>query len=98
MKSFIAQIIYSIVCEGINTDQYEEEWRLLYADDREAALLQARKIAETEEETLIDRHGRAISWKLLAVKDLREIQLDNGALLFSTIKEVEPIAAPVWAQ
>lgn len=96
MKTFIAQIIYQIDCDGIPTNQYEEEWRLFYAENPEAALYKARTTATNEEEIMIDRHGRSISWKLVAVKDLQEVQLENGALLFSTIKEVEPIAAPVW--
>jgi hypothetical protein len=96
MKAFIAQIIYSIECEGISTNQYEEEWRLFYADNEENALRDARDAATYEEEILIDRHGRSICWKLLAVKDLQEVKLDNGALLFSTVKEAEPVAAPVW--
>jgi len=97
MKTFIAQIIYQIDCDGTPTNQYEEEWRLYYADDMDIALQKARVSATYEEEILIDRHGRSISWKLVAVKDMQEVQLDNGALLFSTIKEVEPIAAPVWS-
>jgi hypothetical protein len=97
MKAFIAQIIYSIKCEGVQTNQYEEEWRLFYADDADDALQKARNTAINEEEILIDRHGRSISWKLIAVKDLQEVNLENGALLFSTVKEMEPIAAPVWA-
>lgn len=96
MKTFVAQIIYQIDCDGTPTNQYEEEWRLFYADDAEGALRKARTTANNEEEIMIDRHGRSISWKLVAVKDLQEVQLDNGALLFSSIKEVEPIAAPVW--
>ena len=97
MKAFIAQIIYSIECESIQTNQYEEEWRLFYADDADTALQKARNTAACEEEIMIDRHGRSISWKLIAVKDLQEVNLDNGALLFSTVKEMTPIAAPVWA-
>ena len=96
MKAFIAQIIYSIECEGVQTNQYEEEWRLFYAEDTDGALQKARASAVKEEEVLIDRHGRSICWKLIAVKDLQEVALNNGALLFSTVKEMEPIAAPIW--
>ena len=98
MKAFIAQIIYSIECEGLPTNQYEEEWRLFYADNDGMALQNARDAATFEEETLVDRHGRSISWKLLAVKDLQEVNLENGSLLFSSVKEAEPVAAPVWMQ
>ncbi|XZF14106.1 DUF4288 domain-containing protein [Chitinophagaceae bacterium MMS25-I14] len=96
MKTYTAQIIYKIECEGIATEQYEQQWRLVLAEDDENALREARKMAREEESTFVDRHGRTVFWKLLAVKELKEIDLSNGCLLFSEIKEVEPLAAPVW--
>jgi len=95
-EAFIAQLVYSIECEGRSTDQYEEQWRLIYADDETRALDEARKVAEQDEATMIDRHGRTIVWKLLAVKDLQPAVLQNGAMLFSIVKEPELVAAPVW--
>lgn len=96
MKTFAAQIIYKIECQGIVTEQYEQQWRLVLAADENEALTEARNMAKDEESTFIDRHGRAIHWKLIAVKDLREIDLEHGSLLFSELKEVEPLTAPVW--
>jgi len=97
MKHFTAQIIYRILCEGIVTEQYEEQWRLIEAEDERRALEAARRVGNEEEATFVDRHGRTIEWQMIAVKDLTEISLENGALLFSTVKEIQPIAAPVWA-
>lgn len=96
MKTFVAQVIYRIECEGLPTDQYEEQWRLIYADNENNALDQARKISKDAEATIIDRHGRTICWRLLAVKDLQSVKLDNGSTLFSMIKEAELVAAPLW--
>jgi len=94
--AFVAQLVYSIECEGRSTDQYEEQWRLIYAEDETIALDEARKVAEQDEATMIDRHGRSVMWKLLAVKDLRSISLQNGSMLFSIVKEPELVAAPLW--
>jgi hypothetical protein len=96
MKSFTAQIIYRIECEGNSTDQYEEQWRLVYADDETTALAVAREAGQTEEATFIDRHGRTICWKMLAVKDLQPVELKNGGLLFSVVRDAELVAAPLW--
>ncbi|MBS1688820.1 MAG: DUF4288 domain-containing protein [Bacteroidetes bacterium] len=98
MKTFVAQIVYRIECEEQSTDQYEEQWRLIFAEDEPLALKEAQKVAKDEEATIIDRHGRTIIWKLVAVKDLQPIEIGNGELLFSVVKEVEPIAAPVWVR
>lgn len=97
MKSFTAQIIYRIECEGMPTDQYEEQWRLVYGPDETAALDEARKAGKAEETTFIDRQGRTICWRMLAVKDLQPIELKNGGLLFSMVHEAELVAAPLWS-
>ena len=97
MKSFTAQIIYRIECEGMPTDQYEEQWRLVYADNEEHGIAEARKAGKNEESTFIDRQGRTICWRMLAVKDLQPVELKNGGLLFSMVREAELVAAPLWA-
>ena len=97
MQSFTAQIIYRIECEGLPTDQYEEQWRLVYADDEEEGLMVAKETGRSEESTFIDRHGRTICWRMLAVKDLQPVELTNGGLLFSMVREAEMVAAPLWA-
>ncbi len=96
MRSFTAQIVYRIECEGMPTDQYEEQWRLVYADNETLALAEARKTGMGEEATFIDRHGRTICWRMLAVKDLQPIDLKHGGLLFSMVREPEMVPAPLW--
>ncbi|MBS1771842.1 MAG: DUF4288 domain-containing protein [Bacteroidetes bacterium] len=98
MKTYTAQIIYRIKCDGISTEQYEEQWRLVYGTDTHDALFQARVVAKEEEATFVDRHGRTIAWELVAVKDLQEINVMHGTLLFSEVREVTPIASPLWAE
>jgi hypothetical protein len=96
MKAYTAQVIYRIICEGVLTEQYEEQWRLVFAEGERQALDAARKLASDDQSTFVDRHGRAVAWQLIAVKDLCEIEVEHGALLFSSVKEIEPIAAPLW--
>lgn len=97
MKSFTAQIIYRIECEGLPTDQYEEQWRLVYGANEVEALAEARLAGKNEEATFIDRHGRTMCWRMLAVKDIQPVELKNGGLLFSMVREAEMVAAPLWA-
>lgn len=98
MQAYTAQAIYRIKCEGVKSEQYEEQWRIVYADNELEALSKARNIAAEEEATFADRHGRIINWELVAIKDLKPIELKQGGLLFSVLREIEPIAAPVWAE
>lgn len=97
MKSFTAQIIYRIECDGQHSDQYEEQWRLVFGENAAEALWQARKAGESEETTFVDRHGRTVCWRMLAVKDLQPVELVNGGLLFSMVREPELVPAPIWA-
>jgi hypothetical protein len=98
MQAYVAQIIYKIKSSAKGIEQYDEQYRLLFAEDERMALNKAQILGKEEEAAFIDRHGRAVSWELVAIKDLQEVQLDHGSLLFSTVKEVEPIAAPLWAE
>lgn len=98
MKAYLSQAIYRIICEGVATEQYEEQWRLLYAMDERTALANAREVAHEEECTFVDRHGRTVAWQFVAVKDLSEVALNHGTLLFSQLREVEPVTGPLWLQ
>ncbi len=98
MNTYTAQIIYRIKCDSIGSEQYEEQWRIVFADDEREALNKAREIGQNEESVFVDRHGRTVYWQLVAVKDLQLVDLKQGAVLFSTIREVAPVAAPLWAQ
>lgn len=97
MNSFTAQIIYRINCEGVATEQYEEQWRIIFATDERNAIEEAKRTGKEEECNFSDRHGRRIEWKMIAIKEIKKIDISHGALLFSMLKEVEPIAAPTWA-
>lgn len=98
MQAYVAQIIYKIKSSSKGTEQYDEQYRLLFATDEREALNKAQIIGKEEEAAFIDRHGRAVSWQMVAIKHLQQVQLNDGSLLFSTVKEVEPIAAPLWAE
>lgn len=98
MQSYVAHVIFRIQCASPGLEQYDEQWRLIFADDEREALNKAIVVAKEEEATFVDRHGRTVSWQLVAVKDLQPMEMKQGSLLFSNVKEVEPIAAPVWAE
>lgn len=97
MKHYTAQIIYRILCEGVFTEQYEEQWRLIVATDELNALEEARNIGAQDAQSFVDRHGRMMEWQMIAVKDLQPCEFHNGALLFSTVIDMQPIAAPIWS-
>jgi hypothetical protein len=98
MKTYTAQIIYRIKTGDASIEQYDEQWRLVYAADERDALDKAREIGKEEEAMFVDRHGRTVQWSMVAIKDMQEVEVKHGALLHSNVREVEPITAPVWEE
>ncbi len=98
MKTYISQLVYAIKCDGAFTDQYDEQFRLIYADNEVDALRIAKETGIQKSEEIIDRKGRKIFWEMLAVKDVREIQLEQGGLLTSAVIDTTTIVAPLWQQ
>ncbi|MCB0700016.1 MAG: DUF4288 domain-containing protein [Chitinophagales bacterium] len=96
MKSYASQIVFSINCDGVFTGQYDEQWRLVYAEDSHDAIEAAKSIAIQEAYNIKDRYGRHITWNLIAIKDVREVAIEHGSLLNSSIIDMKPVAAPIW--
>lgn len=88
---YIANLIFSISCDGIFTEQYEEQLRLVFASNTDDAIRQATEIGSNHAEQFVDRNGRMITWNFIAVKEINQTELEAGALIYSSIKEVEPI-------
>lgn len=95
-QPYVAHLIFRILCDGVSTEQYEEQWRLVFASDETEALEMARIAGQEEAGSFTDRWGRLICWQMVAVKDLQPIELKNGSLIVSRIREVPLITAPVW--
>lgn len=91
LQPFIVNLVFGISCDGIFTDQYEEQLRLVFSENEEAAIRKGKTIAVEIAGHFTDRLGRIMEWKFIAVKDIARVQLDNGSLLYSSIKETEPI-------
>lgn len=70
MRTYASQIIFSITCDGRFTGQYDEQWRLIFADDEQNAIEQSKSIGLSEGKAMVDRHGRTICWQMIAIKDI----------------------------
>lgn len=95
-QPYVAHLIFRILCDGVSTEQYEEQWRMVFAGDEGEALEMARIAGQEEAGSFTDRWGRLICWQMVAVKDIQAVELKNGALIASRIHEAPLITAPVW--
>jgi hypothetical protein len=87
MNWFLAKLVFRIVCgSGTHTAQFEEQVRLIYAEDELHAFHKARLLGEGD--CLKEGVIVGVQWKFIDVCELHLLaQSTDGAEIFSTIKE-----------
>lgn len=93
MHWYLAKLVYRIVCTGHAKNkpaEFDEQIRLIYADDDLHAFQKARLLGEKEGETQVQCAESLISWKFIDVCELHTLdQLIDGAEMYSRICEQE---------
>ncbi len=94
MKWYLAKIVYRIICaEGNHTPQFDEQLRLISAEDDMHAFQKARIIGDGEEDSFLNDHQKPVAWKFIDVSELHSLNdLIDGAEIYSRICEVEDAA------
>ena len=94
MKWYLAKIVYRIICgEGNHTPQFDEQLRLVYAEDDMHAFQKARLIGDAEEDNFLNDHQKPVHWKFIDVAELHPLNdLIDGAKIYSKIGEEENAA------
>ena len=88
MNWYMAKLIYRFTCgNGTHTPQFNEQLRLIAAEDVLHAFYKARLIGERET-TAITNNGLPIQWKFIDVSELIPVgKLSDGAEVWSCINE-----------
>lgn len=89
MKWYMAKIVYQIVCgEGHHTPQFDEQLRLIHAENNLHAFHKARHIGKTEEDCFLNYVNKPVLWKFINVAEIHLLDvLTDGAEVYSTICE-----------
>ena len=89
MKWYLAKIIYRIICgEGIHTAQFDEQLRLIHAEDDFHAFQKARLMGEREQDKFLNDHLKPVHWKFIDITELHPLdELTDGAEIYSKIDE-----------
>lgn len=95
MKWYLAKIVYRIICgEGKHTPQFDEQLRLIFAEDDMHAFQKARIIGDVEEDSFLNDHQKPVHWKFIDVSELHPlIELVDGAEIYSRISEEDDAAS-----
>lgn len=93
MNWFIIKIVYEIICgDGEHCAQFDEQLRLVAAEDNYDAYLQGTAIGKQEALNFYNEKAQLVQWKFLAVPEIYPIQeYAHGAEIFSRIREVDHV-------
>jgi hypothetical protein len=87
MNWYITKIVFNITAES-NTNQFDEQLRLVNAENKEEAFLKARAIGLREEDTFYNDNMREVKWEFVNVAEIISLPtLEDGTELYSRIHE-----------
>lgn len=95
MKWYVTKIVFRIICgDGNHAAQFDEQLRLIEAEDEQAAFGKATAIGRNEEESFYNTKRQLVRWVFINVPDVYSLgQLKDGAELYSRINEVDDALA-----
>ncbi|MEP7145243.1 MAG: DUF4288 domain-containing protein [Ferruginibacter sp.] len=89
MNWFLAKLVFRIFCgNGNHIPQFEEQLRLIYADDQLHAFHKARLLGEGDCISYEREPAVGVKWKFIDVTELHSlIHFTDGAEIYSILKE-----------
>ena len=91
MKWYLAKLVYRIICgDGDHTPQFDEQLRLIAADDDMHAFQKARVLGHGEQDNFLNSSEKPVHWKFIDVAEIHELSdLNDGVEIYSRISEEE---------
>ena len=91
MKWYLAKLVYRILCgDGTHTPQFDEQLRLINADDELHAFQKARLFGHREQDNFLNSLQKPVHWKFIDVSEIHELNsLSDGVEIYSRISEEE---------
>ena len=90
MNWYLAKLIFRIVCgDGNHTPQFDEQLRLISAEDNEQAFSKAQSLGQAEGDGFPGQY-KMVKWRFINVAELyRMTELIDGAELYSRVQETD---------
>ena len=91
MNWYITKIVFAITHEDSQAKgQFDEQLRLIAAEDQEEAFLKARSIGLCEEDCFYNDKNKQVKWEFINVSEVTPLNsLEDGAELYSRIHETK---------
>lgn len=89
MKWYLAKLVYQIICgDGKHTAQFDEQLRLINAEDDLHAFYKARLFGESEQDNFFNTAEKPVHWKFIDVSEIHALNaLNDGVEIYSRISE-----------
>ena len=89
MSWYLAKTVFQIVCgDGNHTPQFDEQLRLIKANNKIEAVEKAQQVGRQEEETFYNQRQQLVQWLFVNVCEVYRLSdLIDGAELYSRIEE-----------
>jgi hypothetical protein len=93
LEWFLAKLVFQISVEGKdNTSQFEEQFRLIKADELKWAAEKASIIGKMEEINFLNKHHQMVSWKFIETVEVLHLEgIDDGMELYVQTEEPENV-------
>ena len=91
MSWYLTKIVYRIICgQGNHTAQFDEQLRLIQAENPQEAFEKASTLGQKEEDMFFNEEQKLVQWKFINVAELHKLSgLLDGAELYSRVQESE---------
>jgi hypothetical protein len=93
MKWYLVKLVYQVVSgDGAHTPQFDEQLRLIRADELDWAREKAKVLGQIGAFTFVNKRNEEVLWKFIDVVDICEIgEIEDGAQLYSSTEEPKDI-------
>jgi hypothetical protein len=91
MNWYIAKIVFNISAENTpHKPQFDEQLRLIAADNTEEAFFKARTLGLSEEDSFLNDQQNRVRWEFINVAEIVRInKLEDGSEIYSNIYEAD---------
>ncbi len=90
MNFFVAKLIFQLQSNEEQSNQFDEQLRLIEAVDEALALEMAHQIGLMNQENVTSKNNQKVYWKFIAVTEIQHIgEVNNGKEIYYKIVEPE---------
>ncbi len=91
MNWYIAKMVFSIITgEGNHMPQFDEQLRLIKANNEEEAFEKAQQLGREEEDSFMNQKNQLVKWAFINIPELNKLpSLSDGMEIYSKVNEYE---------